>query len=339
MAAWLMFFLAFQSTLAYMFNDFKDVKNLLSFLLIVSLPTTFLAGIIIESLDYFLLDYRVLRNAYVFKIVVKSVLHVVIFLLIIYKIAFLFVGHAEKIGIKTITAFTYITTEKGFIILLFYSYLISFLINFLRQIDHYFGHNTLMHLFLGKYRKPKEDNRIFLFLDLNNSTTLAERMGHYNYSSLIQDCFKDLTQLILKYQAEVYQYVGDQVVLHWKNSPLNKSHLIDLFFDFETKLADKKEYYLKKYNEQPSFKAGVDLGLVMVSEVGEIKKMIAYHGDVLNVAARVEGLCNSVGKKFLVSEHFFDEDFTTASNITVNYVDSKLLKGKRKKLNIYSINR
>lgn len=320
-----------------MFNDFNEPLNLLLFLIVVSLPTTILAGIIIETLDYFLLDYKVLRNAYFFKILLKSVLHVIIFLLIIYKIVFLFVDYASTIEIRPISAFTYITTGKGFIILLIYSYLISFLINFLRQINQHLGHNTLFHLLIGKYRKPKEDDRIFLFLDLDNSTTLAERMGHYNYSSLIQDCFKDLTQLILSYNAEVYQYVGDQVVLHWKNTPENKSNLIGLFFDFEAVLIKRKDYYYKKYQEQPSFKAGADVGLVMVSEVGEIKKMIAYHGDVLNVAARVESLCNTVGKKFLVSQHFFDVEFASSRNISIDYVDSRILKGKKKRLNIYSI--
>lgn len=195
----------------------------------------------------------------------------------------------------------------------------------------------MFHFLIGKYRKPKEDDRIFLFLDLDNSTTLAEQMGHYNYSSLIQDCFKDLTQVIYTYRAEVYQYVGDQVVLHWKNTPKNKSNLIDLFFDFEAVLIKRTDYYHGKYQVQPSFKAGADVGLVMVSEVGEIKKMIAYHGDVLNVAARVESLCNTVGEKFLVSQHFFDAEFSSVRNISIDYVDTRILKGKKKRLNIYSI--
>lgn len=334
---WLSFFLAFQITLSYILNDFDNLFDSILFLIIVSFPIALFSGIIIETIDYVVLDYNLLRDSYLIKILLKSVLHVIIFLIVIYKLAFFFVDFALGYGVKTTNAFIYVTTNKGFILLLIYSYLISFLINFIRQINQHLGHNTLFHFLIGKYRKPKEDDRIFLFLDLDNSTTLAERMGHYNYSSLIQDCFKDLTQLILTYQAEVYQYVGDQVVLHWKNTPENKSNLIALFFDFEAVLTKRRNYYYEKYQEQPSFKAGADVGLVMVSEVGEIKKMIAYHGDVLNVAARIESLCNTVGKKFLVSQHFFDEEFSTTRNISIDYVDSRILKGKKKRLNIYSI--
>lgn len=337
---WLVFFVSFQVTLSFILQDFDNLIDSLLFLIIVSFPSAFLSGLLIETLDYIILDYKMLKNAYFTKIFIKSILHVSIFLFIIYKVAFFFVNIASFFNIVPINAFIYVsTTDSGFILLITYSYLISFFINFLRQINEQLGHKTLLFFFIGKYRKPVEDNRIFLFLDLNNSTTLAEQMGHYHYSSLIQDCFKELTPIIIHYNAEVYQYVGDQVVLHWKNTPENKSNMIALFFKFEDKLKKRKSYYLSKYNVLPTFKAGADIGLVMISEVGEIKKMIAYHGDVLNVAARIEGLCNSMKKSFLVSEHLFDSDFTTNINVNISYMDRKLLKGKKEKLNIYNIER
>jgi adenylate cyclase len=58
--------------------------------------------------------------------------------------------------------------------------------------------------------------------------------------------------------------------------------------------------------------------------VGEIRKELAYHGDVLNTAARIQGKCNEFKKRLLVSEpmkavlekqHFFDSDLTPDSLI------------------------
>lgn len=337
--AWLIFFVSFQVTLSFILQDFQSLHDALLFMIIVSLPTALLAGFLIETLDYILLDNTTLKEIYFTKIAIKSILHVIILLFIIYKVAYTFVYYASQIGLEPTNAFIFASSKKGFILLLIYSYLISFLVNFLRQMNIQMGHKTLFYFLIGKYRKPVEDNRIFLFLDLNNSTALAEKMGHYKYSSLIQDCFKDLTKLIIKNRAEVYQYVGDQVVLHWKNTPENKSNMIALFFKFEEQLIKRKGYYLTKYNVQPSFKAGADIGLVMISEVGEIKKMIAYHGDVLNVAARIEGLCNTIKKSFLVSEHLFDSDFSTSVDINITYVSHQLLKGKQEKLGIYTIER
>ena len=54
---------------------------------------------------------------------------------------------------------------------------------------------------------------------------------------------------------------------------------------------------------KPFFKCGVDCGEVTVAEIGDIKREIAYHGDVLNTAARIEKLCTPQKKKMLISEY------------------------------------
>lgn len=55
----------------------------------------------------------------------------------------------------------------------------------------------------------------------------------------------------------------------------------------------------------PEFKAGLSLGLVTVAEVGELKTEFAYHGDVLNTAARIEGYCIEFNKPLLHQKHWF----------------------------------
>ena len=47
-----------------------------------------------------------------------------------------------------------------------------------------------------------------MFLDLVGSTKIAERLGHKTYSRFIRHCFHDLTDIVLRYKAEIYQYVG-----------------------------------------------------------------------------------------------------------------------------------
>ncbi|WP_219011061.1 hypothetical protein [Aquimarina litoralis] len=47
-----------------------------------------------------------------------------------------------------------------------------------------------------------------MFLDLNSSTSIAEKIGHMKYSQLIQDCFDQL-DMTEDFGAEIYQYVGD----------------------------------------------------------------------------------------------------------------------------------
>ena len=209
---------------------------------------------------------------------------------------------------------------------------------FILQVSDKFGQGVLISFLLGKYHRPKEEDRIFMFMDLKSSTTFAEKLGHIKYSQFIQDCFFDITDIITKYEAKIYQYVGDEVVLSWSiKEGIEDGYCINTFFAYDTLLKSKTNYYEKKYGIRPEFKAGLHLGKVTVAEVGEIKKELAYHGDVLNTAARIQGKCNDFQKKILISEtmktklenqkHLFD--FSGIGDIS--------LKGKAKSLNLYAV--
>ena len=208
---------------------------------------------------------------------------------------------------------------------------------FILQVSDKFGQGVLISFLLGKYHRPQEDDRIFMFMDLKSSTTYAEKLGHIKYSQFIQDCFFDITDVITKYNAKIYQYVGDEVVLSWSiKEGIEHGHCINTFFAYDTLIKSKKNYYQNKYGIIPEFKAGLHLGKVTVVEVGEIKKELAYHGDVLNTAARIQGKCNDFQKRLLVSEsikiklenqHLFD--FSGIGDIS--------LKGKAKKVKLYGV--
>ncbi len=142
-----------------------------------------------------------------------------------------------------------------------------------------------------------------MFLDLRSSTTYAEQIGHEKFSEMIQDCFYDLAMVVEEHRAEIYQYVGDEAVLTWKmKNGLSDHNSLRAFFAFDDRLKSRSEYYREKYGFIPEFKAGLNGGEVMVAEVGEIKKEIAYHGDVLNTGARIQARCNFYGRNLLISE-------------------------------------
>ena len=208
---------------------------------------------------------------------------------------------------------------------------------FILQVSDKFGQGVLISFLLGKYHRPKEEDRIFMFMDLKSSTTFAEKLGHIKYSQFIQDCFFDITDIITKYEARIYQYVGDEVVLSWRiKEGIEQGHCINTFFAYDSLLKSKRNYYEKKYGISPEFKAGLHLGKVTVAEVGEIKKELAYHGDVLNTAARIQGKCNELQRRLLISEalktkledqHLFD--FSDIGDVS--------LKGKSKSLSLYAV--
>jgi adenylate cyclase len=216
-----------------------------------------------------------------------------------------------------------------------YSLIVSFLIYFLQVVKSKIGERVLFNLLLGKYHNPRIETRIFMFLDMKDSTTHGENLGHIKFSALIQDSLNDLTKAIIEHKVEVYQYVGDEAVLTWGlKEGFEKANCLQVYNTFQATLKSRTEYYENKYGFVPFFKAGVHLGEVTVSEVGIIKREIAYHSDVLNTAARIQGKCNDFEAELLVSEDLRNH-LESQSYFSFRHIGGISLKGKQKPVNIY----
>src|SRR5690606_23539690 len=124
-------------------------------------------------------------------------------------------------------------------------------------------------LLLGKYRNPREEERIFMFMDLKSSTTIAEQLGHLKYSAFIRDCFADINKILFPFRAQVYQYVGDEIVVTWTAYEGLKNYFcIRFYFACKNQFHNRTEYYIKNYGLLPEFKAGIHMGKVTAVEIG-----------------------------------------------------------------------
>jgi adenylate cyclase len=227
--------------------------------------------------------------------------------------------------------------EHFFQLLLVYNVAAGLLISFINQVNKKFGPGVLLPLLLGRYRSPREEKRIFLFMDLKSSTPIAETLGHMKYSAFIRDSFMDINTMLSSYHAQVYQYVGDEVVVTWSVSEgLKRLSCVRFFFACEEKFKERSAHYIKHFGRVPEFKAGLHMGKVTVVEVGNIKRDIAYHGDTMNTAARIQSVCNQYNKRFLTSKYVFEN-----SEIEKFYYTESLgtitLKGKNQPVEVASI--
>lgn len=232
--------------------------------------------------------------------------------------------------------FDLLFSDQILLLTLYFFAVLSFT-SFFREIDKKFGKGNLWKMLRGEFYYPKEENRIFMFLDLKSSTAIAESIGHIVYSKFIQECFKDLA-VVDQYDAELYQYVGDEAVLTWKTKKgLKNENCIRAFYAFKNRLQSKEELYLKKFGVTPDFKAGLHVGKIITAEVGEIKREIAYHGDTINTAARIQEKCNILGKELLLSKELKNSLSTTTKDFKFIYEGEILLKGKTQEIKLYSL--
>ena len=305
---------------------------------------TFLEGNIIAIIIGFLLSFvdlkldnvRFKRRSFRYIMIVKSTAYS---FMIFIAIIFTFILHGIfTYELKGFIYYLNFTISSHYTIALFiYAVSVSILLNFIKQVNKKFGPGVLWKLFSGKYHQPRQEERIFMFIDLRSSTTIAEKLGHIKYSMFIQDCFYDITTIIPEYDAEIYQYVGDEIVLTWETEVgIEDEKCFRFYFAFKQLLKEKQEYYMKKFGIMPEFKAGMNCGFVTVAEVGEIKKEIAYHGDVLNTAARIQNQCNVHNKDILIS-HKLHKLMPRFEGFKGELIGEVLLKGKHIPTGLYSL--
>jgi len=205
------------------------------------------------------------------------------------------------------------------------------------QINNKFGHRTFGDILRGRYHTPKAEKRIFMFLDLDGSTQVAEQLGNQRYHGLLRDFFGDITDPIIDNKGNIYQYVGDEVVVAWDyGDGSQRQHCVKCFFDIKAVIAQKAETYHKRYGWVPSFKAGFHSGEVVAGEVGIVKRDITYSGDVLNTTARILGKCSELKEEILVSS-----ELLSLLNLSPRYQSRLLgnlsLRGKEREVSIHAL--
>lgn len=270
-------------------------------------------------------------------IFLKSVFYILGFTLIFF-IIFVVVTNLNPQSKESITYFSWSPVNSLFIATYIVFIITQIVIlNFILQSDRTFGPSRLANFLTGKYHLPVVEDRVFLFIDLKDSTTSAEQLGSIKYSMLIKDCFADINTLVRQFKGEIYQYVGDEVVITWKNSQaMEQPYCVDIFFAFKDLLESKVSYYQTKYGLLPKFKAGVNGGNVTATEIGDVKRDIAYHGDVLNTASRIQGECNKYGQIFLIEAKLFDR-ISGAKNYETTLIENLKLKGKHDIIDVYGV--
>lgn len=184
-----------------------------------------------------------------------------------------------------------------------------------------------------------EVERIFMFLDITSSTSIAEELGHVKYFELLNDFFMDIAAPIEEHQGEIYQYIGDEVVVSWPmKEGIRDFNVLNCFFDIVDTIQGLSDNYRDRYNLVPAFKAGMHYGKVSTGTIGTLKKEIIYTGDVLNTTSRIEGQCNQYKVNNLLSKDLI-EAFPDGDYFDFQKIGEISLRGKASFVTLYTSQR
>jgi adenylate cyclase len=192
--------------------------------------------------------------------------------------------------------------HNGFWTSIAYSVAFVILANLVIGIANIIGPRAFLNFITGRYHSPVEENRFVLFVDIAGSTGLAERLGGIAIHRLLDRTFRLLTLAVVDYRGEVLNYVGDEVIVTWRE----RDGAVDCrplrcFVAMRDELSLASSQFEREFGTVPRIRGSLHFGPVIVGEIGDVKRAIVFNGDVMNTAARLEELSRTVDGGFLAS--------------------------------------
>jgi len=229
--------------------------------------------------------------------------------------------------------------NSAFVSAVLFSFTFSIALNFIFLVRRMLGTSVLSNFVLGKYYRPREEERIFMFLDVEASTALAERIGHRQFHAFLNRFFFDLSEPIQATKGIIHQYAGDGVVVSWLSAGgVKTADCLRCYFAICDQLAAASSIYVRDFGVPPSFRAGLHAGLVVAGEIGDLKQEIVFLGDTVNTAARVLEACKTLGQPLLVSRDLLDY-VALPADLSAQSLGPIALRGKKEPVELLTVKR
>jgi len=166
-------------------------------------------GLLVGVLEEFVLKKVFQRKSFLSVSIIRSLIYSVLISTVLCLVLSLEISFTEQVSYWE--AITQYLVSPLFRRDFLFSITFLILMLFILQVLLLVGRANFFRLLLGLYHQPREITRIFMFVDLNDSTSIAERLSNKAYSSFIKDYFHDISDAILMFGGEIYQYVGDEM--------------------------------------------------------------------------------------------------------------------------------
>lgn len=305
---------------------------------LVSMTIGFSIGFFTALLERGLYMTRLRRQKFLIILSVRVLANLLVIVLSLFLVIGLYSLIAQDFDGKQVgNALIGWIRDGNFLFAVFYAIVVLVVLQFVNLVSRLLGPRMLINYLIGRYHSPQVEERIFMFMDLRASTTIAERLGHVKWHQFLNDFFYDIGRPVRKAQGEIYQYVGDEVVISWPTKTgLKDLHCIHCFFWIWEKMIHRRDYYIERYGYEPVFKAGYHIGEVVVGEIGDYTRDIVFHGDTVNTASRIQMECNVWNRRLLLSDTLLNQ-LDLGTEYTSEYITNIRLRGKNQELGLYSL--
>ncbi len=208
------------------------------------------------------------------------------------------------------------------------------------QVEELMGRRMFLGFLLGRYERPKAEERIVLTIDLVSSTTLAERMGDMRYYRYLNQVYSLMTDAVLRNEADIHKYVGDEIIFTWPmRVGVRYENCLDLYFDIMERIQEHAEELKGEFGVVPQYRGAVHGGRVISAQIGHIKRAIDLSGDVMNSVSRMLGLAKEMKTDLLVSAELLHRIPNASERFTIGPQHIIPVKGRRREVRVHTLQR
>ncbi len=221
---------------------------------------------------------------------------------------------------------------------LLYALVMSAAIVFVIRMRDLLGADVFVNLLIGRYHRPVQEQRIFLFIDLQGSTAYAEMHGDLRAQEYLAAIFAALAEPVRRARGSIDDYVGDMAMITWPfGRGAKDARCVACVFDFLDAISRDSVLWRERFGQVPRFRAALHGGAVVTAEIGVDRHKISYFGDVLNAAGRMEALCRTLDVPVLISSDLLDALPPLSADVTARPLGEHALKGRGQPLSLFAL--
>lgn len=177
-----------------------------------------------------------------------------------------------------------------------------------------------------------EVNLAPMFADIRNFTTMSEAIGTEGTAYLLNSYMQTMAPIIRRNHGFVSQFFGDGIMALF---PRRHSDAVDAAIQMRTALPEFNKMLQAKAYQPIQIGIGIHAGPAMLITLGEAERIDpSVVSDVVNSAARIEGLNKLYGTGLLFSETVY-KALENPSQYSIRLVDKVKVKGKQQVMKIY----
>lgn len=183
----------------------------------------------------------------------------------------------------------------------------------------------------------KRRHLCILFADIRGFTSFSEKREAAEVVEFLNSYFAKLTSIIMKHNGVVDKFLGDGLLAFY-NAPVEKESFVSDAVRSAMEICEfsnSEEFRISSGDKVLNIGVALHVGPVVFGNIGSEKKAeFTVIGDAVNTCSRMESLNKEFGTSLIVSE-----DVVKECDLSVEWrpLESKTLRGKSEKINLYTI--